>query len=242
MNKYRGKLIGSEGCVFKLEKDLEILLNRKEYIREEIRILTPPIPLFWVNTVYTKIQKLTLVSKVKMVFNDFGMLYKCKQLIEEEKIIPVLGRVLTKSFSDCPWFEKLIRYESIQVQKMMRGNTFEDTNKLVFLKEFKIREIEVNANNSINKRYFNHIGILLTTYFENHLLAIQRECPILRIKNTYFPKCYERGVCSITYIGNIKIRQNNLCDSGDFFVFINENAIYRKIENIDYEKYNTVIC
>lgn len=241
-NKYYGKIIGSEGCVIKLEKDLDSLILGKYESEKEIRILSPPIPDVFINSIYEKIEKITVSFSVKIVFNDFGFLFKCHELILMEKIIPILGRVLTKSFSDCPWHEKLLMNESFQIKRMFGGNNFEDTNKLMFLKQFKIKEIEVNANNNINTKYFKEIEISLTTYFKNHLLAIQRECPIARIEKEFPPECYNKKICDSLYICRMKLNGENILVDKNFEVYIKDNCIYREIENIDYEKYNIVIC
>ncbi|MFR7597489.1 MAG: hypothetical protein ACLUVI_10330 [Acutalibacteraceae bacterium] len=78
-----------------------------------------------------------------MTFNDWGLLYKCWPLIEKQQIIPVLGRIITRSITDCPWHTKILEAE--QRSKEMALSSFIHKSKLGILEKYKIKEIEVNA-------------------------------------------------------------------------------------------------
>ena len=116
----------------------------------------------------------TLPQGSKVTFNDWGLLYKCWPLIEKQQIIPVLGRIITRSITDCPWHTKILEAE--QRSKEMALSSFIHKSKLGILEKYKIKEIEVNAIDPNALTFYHDHHINVTCYENSRILSVARVC------------------------------------------------------------------
>lgn len=187
---YSGIVIGDEGCIYRALDNMwnEIFLNGiKEGV--SIRYLTPIVPHKYVEKLYYKIQDLASIASFKVTFNDYGLLYLCKDLIARNKIIPVAGRILTRSILECPWYRRLLENESDELINVLSGYTFSHNAKLDFLKDCGINEIELNLRELGSLDLLKKQGIILTGHISNAIAAVGRNCYSARWYDLKKPEC-----------------------------------------------------
>jgi hypothetical protein len=243
----RGVVVGNEGCIYAaLSEQIEQIIKIAKNKSLPVRYITPFIPEKYISQIYNKIEEYSKSNQIKVVFNDYGLLYKCKSLIEDKKIIPILGRVLTRSIIDCPWADKLLSSEYKEYSDIILGLNFNHGSKLEFLKKYHIEEIEVNIP---KKNYINEFGIPginLTAYRDNSIISIGRVCFQARYEKRKISDCKKEKMCGKELIVTLnkrirekKVKGRNLnkelCeDMGEMYV--RGNVVYRKVSEDDYMK------
>lgn len=191
-----GIVIGDEGCIYR-SLDLrwiswvERALNRNV----ALRYLTPPVPNKNVEELFNYIVNLTTLTTPKVSFNDFGMLYRCQELIKRKKIIPVLGRIITRSILDCPWYKELLKNENPELITAITGSNFVHRSKWEVLRQFDIDEIELNITNNKDASHLKEMGFRLTYYKSNILVSVGRICYSARWQGLELPKCCNNHSC-----------------------------------------------
>ncbi len=193
---FMGIVLGDEGCVYR-SLDSRWMEIAEESIRSglTVRYLTPIVPDQYVDELYEYINKMTINSNIKVTFNDFGLLSKCRSLIEKKKITPVLGRILSRSVCECPWYKELLKYEDPELAAVLITNTFNHQIKKDILKEFNIKEIELNQQ---DLTFFNGADkeeLKFTTYLPNRIVAVGRICYSARWYEMVLPDCREDIRC-----------------------------------------------
>lgn len=193
-------VIGSEGCIYNALRNEYFNIAKLAAERQlRIRFITPFVPDKYMEQIYEKIERLSELSQIKVTFNEFGLLNKCKELIESSKIIPVLGRMLTRSIIDCPWYDELLQDEEGITQQAVLGYNFKHESKIRFLKKYHIEEIEINYNKNFSEEleYFNNNGIEITCH-SNMLLSIGRVCFTAKCYEMTYPTCLQEELCNKT--------------------------------------------
>lgn len=117
-----------------------------------------------------KLEKHSYINITKSV----GCYGKCWPLIEKQQIIPVLGRIITRSITDCPWHTKILEAE--QRSKEMALSSFIHKSKLGILEKYKIKEIEVNAIDPNALTFYHDHHINVTCYENSRILSVARVC------------------------------------------------------------------
>lgn len=229
-------ILGSEGCIYKCCNELDDFLKHNN-IYTNLRIVTPPIPYGAVESLYGRILLVCEQMVPKVIFNDYGLLLKCKELIVCGKLIAVLGRVLTRSFCDCPWADMLCSGENDLVKKMLSQNSFIDENIRFVLDDFCIHEIEMNYAKNLQKKSYPNICIV--TYASNILLAVQRNCPTARLLNLELPYCKNKEMCGEKFFFTNKEISEYTHQQSAFF--IQENCVYMSLEKPNLVEYDMVI-
>lgn len=183
---FSGYVLGDEGCIYRALQTLKF-----EALIHEIapglciRILTPFVPSNHMELLYQQIRKFSAHRKLKVTFNDYGFLYKCSELIEKDLIIPVLGRTLTQSLSDCTWTEELLSNEVVGAA--LAGNKFFHKQKKDLLESYGINELELNLNSRLSHfAELKSLGYHLTVNIADKLMSVGRVC--------YFSKYYDLDV------------------------------------------------
>lgn len=170
-------VFGHEGCIRRINDDEIIeyaeLSNNKKC---EMRFLTPIVPDKYIERTRNLICKLCEIDKVKVTFNDYGLLYSCFDLIKNDKIVPVLGRILTRSILDCPWSEKISCNENEEIKNAIMGSSLNHKSKLNFLKELLIHEIEINCYDQPVIAELKKIGFKVAVHSGNFLISTSRVC------------------------------------------------------------------
>ena len=134
-------------------------------------------------------------TQIKVVFNDTGLLYSLKKQILENKIIPVFGRILTKSIIDCQWYENIICDENNDVKNALSGNTFCHYAKMKVLEFYNIKEIEVNLNYVHFIQELKSYGYLISARFDNFLISVGRCCYTAYWNNLSIHTCMTEPQC-----------------------------------------------
>ncbi len=243
----RGIVVGDEGCIYSaISKQIEQIIKFAQNNNLSVRYVTPFIPEKYMSQIYNRIEEFTKSNQVKVVFNDYGFLYRCKSLIENKRIIPVLGRILTRSIIDCPWADKLLSNEFKEYSDIILGLNFNHDSKLEFLKKCHIEEIEVNIPKENYNNEFEIPGIKLTAYRDNAIISMGRVCFQARFEKKKIYDCKQEKLCDKELIvtlnkrvGEKKVIGRNLnkelCDDmGQMYV--RGNVVYKKVTEEDYTK------
>lgn len=231
-------VLGSELCPLRaVGLYQKKLVEAAVYQKKNIRFVTPITPQSYVDMIMEIIYDLPVATKV--TFNDFGILFACKSIIKCGKIRPVLGRIITRSLIDCPWFEKIINNEE-ENEDLLNLNNMTFDAKIDFLKEWNINEIEVNNCPPESLRYFHDNNILVAQYERYNLLSVSRTCFHMLMKQKSTAVCNEHMHCGSTlksvkmtnYYSN-KLKLLKQCDGDEYFgqkaVVLDGNALL--IEN-----------
>lgn len=234
-------VLGSELCPLGAVDSYQKKLVKAAICQEKnLRFVTPITPQAYVNMLVKMIYDLPVATKV--TFNDFGLLFACKSIIKSKKIFPVLGRIITRSLIDCPWFDKIIKNEEGLGDLLSLNNMTFDA-KIAFLREWNINEIEVNNCPTESLRYFHDNNILVAQYERYNLLSVSRICFHMKMNQRSTSFCNEHMNCSSTlksvemtnyYSNNLKLLKQ--CCGSEYFghnaVVLDGNALL--IENTGY--------
>lgn len=170
-------VIGHEGCVYRalssMNRDCVLAATLRG---NDVRFVTPLVPERYVEDLRRKIDDLSRFRVLKVVFNDYGLLYACSDLISKGRIIPVLGRIITRSIIDCPWHDRILSSENDDIRDAVYGNSFVHKAKLDILDQYQIKEIETNWYSSEYIDELARQGLKITVYGENSLISTSRVC------------------------------------------------------------------
>ena len=243
----RGIVVGDEGCIYAaLSEQIEQIIKIAQNKSLSVRYVTPFVPEKYMSQIHNRIEEFTKSNQVKVVFNDYGSLYRCKSLIENKRIIPVLGRILTRSIIDCPWADKLLSNEFKEYSDIILGLNFNHGSKLEFLKKCHIEEIEVNIPKGNYNNEFEIPEIKLTTYRDNAVISMGRVCFQARYEKKKISDCKQEKMCDKELlvslnkrVGEKKVIGRNLDkelynDMGE--MYLRGNVVYRKVTEEDYTK------
>ncbi len=172
-----GVVLGDEGCYkCAFSKNNLCILSSAIHKDIPVRYVTPVLGQSHVEKARKILINITESTVLKTVFNDLGLMYALKDYICEGRIIPVLGRVLTKSLIDCPWYGDIIGNESLITKRAIVGSTFYHESKIDFFKNFGVCEIEMNY---CEDRYLSELkrcGWKITVYQSDRLISVGRSC------------------------------------------------------------------
>jgi hypothetical protein len=236
-----GIVIGDEGCIYRtLIPNWLPWVDRANESGLTVRLETPPVPNNKVEELFSFIQKIAGKTNLKVTFNDFGMLYRCKELIEKTLIIPVVGRIITRSIMDCPWYDELLKHENPELTSAVTGGNFVHRSKWEILKRYNIHEIELNINYINNLERLRSSGLVLTGNLSNSLISVGRLCYSARWQGLMLPECCNDARClrklSIQLNqkwGKLKLIYENPSEPvKDKYrdLFVRGNAVYKEID------------
>ena len=175
-----GIVIGDEGCIHRaLDSRLIPWVKRAQKKGLAVRYVTPLVPNKYIEELFYFIFQLAKITKIKITFNDYGMLDRCRELIEKERIIPVVGRIITRSITDCPWYEELLKHEKLDLAVAVIGSNLVHSAKWEVLRKYKIREIEVNMNQGLNLADL-HKNNLAVTCYSSEYFGVSRKSMLQR--------------------------------------------------------------
>lgn len=239
LEKHQSIAVGNEGCVYYLlGAQVENILNQCVIQKKKVRIITPFIPNDYLERVFLMITHWSeVIPNLKVTFNDWGLIYACKDLIEQEKIVPVLGRILTRSMIDCPWYDKLLLSENQEARDATFGYNLYHDSKLNLLNEFHIQEVELNYHPEYVKEWLAIKQSIKITCHPNNLISVGRLCFAARYKKSTFPECYNEKLCLRKYPLSLKAKGFNMSD-GSFSeeskkhfldMYLQGNVVYKEI-------------
>ena len=114
-----------------------------------------------------------------IVFNDWGMLsYIAENAFNPPESHWWIGRLISRTMADWPWFDIITRFESEEVIKKLANNSICHDEVFRIIKNFKISGIEMNSNKynaeSIDKAKKQNLYV--KTHLNKKLLAAGRSC------------------------------------------------------------------
>lgn len=202
---YSGLAFGDEGCIYRaFNESWKELADKAQNDGLTLRYLTPIVPERYIDQLFEYIKKISTELKIKVTFNDYGLLFLCRHFIEEERIIPVMGRILSRSFSECPWHKELLKDEELELVNAAVGSAFSHQAKLNLIKDYNIKEIEFNLQDVTALTGFKDLR--LTTYATNKIIAVGRICYLARLYEMKLPECSKDARCS----NKINIKLNKM--------------------------------
>lgn len=191
-----GIVIGDEGCIHRaLNPGWTSWVEQAEKRDFPVRYVTPPVPNQYTEELFRYISNLAHITRIKVTFNDYGMLYRCKELIAKTKIVPVLGRVITRSVTDCPWHEELLKHEDPGLTGAVTGSNLAHPSKWEVFRKLNIREIELNIHHRGNVKELQENNLVLTGYRSNLLVSVGRVCFSARWQGLKLPDCCNDRRC-----------------------------------------------
>ncbi|WP_238651757.1 hypothetical protein [Paenibacillus piscarius] len=170
-------VIGDEGCIYKATQEAMLSQAEQEAGKgRSIRYITPFVPEQNMQHLYDCIYSLAGEKKLKVTFNDYGFLFRCLDLIKDGNIIPVLGRLLTRSIIDSPWSDEIMKQEEADLSAAVLGPSFIHEAKIEVLNRYNIYELEVNICAPSFIEEWHRMGMKVTGYANNALISIGRTC------------------------------------------------------------------
>ncbi|WP_455716928.1 hypothetical protein [Anaerosporobacter sp.] len=193
---YDTVVLGDECCIHKAlhEKWFELLIEAVNN-GVKVRFVTPMVPDKYCTNLYEYLQKMITITKLKVTFNDYGFLYMCKDLILENRIVPVIGRVLTRSLLDCSWHSKLLEGEEEALIEVLQKHSFLESEKISLMKELGVEEIELNWMTYKDVKYLKEHGLKCTCYVSNNILSMGRVCYSSKWYEMNVPECVNDDRC-----------------------------------------------
>lgn len=194
--KSAGVVLGDEGCIYRaLDDKWRIIFQKATEEGFSVRYLTPIVPQKHVDEMFLRIKDLASKAKFKVTFNDYGLLYMCRDLIAKDKIIPVAGRIITRSVLDCPWYKRLFENEPAELSRVMSNYSFSHRAKDDFLKDYGIKEIELNLRELGDFNVLKKEGLILTGHISNAIISVGRHCFTARWYGLQKPGCRDDIRC-----------------------------------------------
>lgn len=240
-----GIVVGDEGCIYRLlDEKVRDIVRHYQSLNKGIRLLTPFIPNKFMGSIYKIIEELSSRDGIKITFNDYGLLHKCSELIFNNKITAVLGRSLTRSIVDCPWHKELFKHEDNELTDSFINYSFLHQGKHDVLRDYNIKEIEINVAETKHLDKLSLTGLDLTCYFGNNLISIGRLCFSARLMKQNVGDCINNIRClKKKYIGldkmwgrNRLILQKPPEAMKEYFegMYLSGNIVYKKIHKDQY--------
>lgn len=242
-----GIVVGDEGCIYKvLANEVQELFAYAEEKKIPVRYLTPFVPDKFVDILYERICKFADRVELKVVFNDYGLLHRCKNLIAEGKIIPVLGRILTRSIIDCTWADKLLQNEEPELAKQVLGYSFLHDHKLELLQEYNIKEMEINIPAIEPIRNLDLKDVKIIIHKQESIVSVGRVCFAARYASVEIPDCLRTDICNnkikFSLLKKWKRNTSTLLEAEEEYkkyyedMYLKGNIVYREINEEEFQK------
>lgn len=185
--------VGDEGCVLKLPLYNKALELKKSILANgfKFRYITPKIPEEHFESVLETIKLLVEDGRnFYLTVNDIGLLDACN----ERNILPnhvTIGRSLSRSFEDCPWYKHILRNEDKFMKKAILQNNMAHKIKINFFKKYNVKSIESNILEN-QKEAFKNIknnGLDIDVHYEFIAIAFSRVCQTAKYLKASIPEC-----------------------------------------------------
>ena len=188
--------IGDEGCYYRLPAVEKALAVKQKIERAGIRfrLITPKIFQNHFDEVIYLIRRLSESGKnYHLTVNDLGLLHICR----EKGILPdyvTLGRGMTRSFMECPWYENLLRDEEEELQRTIIQNYMAHKVKLDFFNQYGVNAIEANMVNEQEDAYGNIVdnGWKVNVHYGYMTVSVARICQTAKYHRINPPDCFEK--------------------------------------------------
>ncbi|WP_410769399.1 hypothetical protein [Fontibacillus sp. BL9] len=205
--------LGDEGCVYKLPHKAEIVQLQNALKNTEIHIITPLVSqknLQYAKEVIDELISTHLIHS--LTFNDYGLLYYTVNKYPNGHVKYYLGRLLTKSFSDCPWSDHLNREEDDSIKAYMNGFVLNDPRKINMFKSMGIKgaHLSVSKKNIEGLNEITETGLEVIVHMNTIIGSASRICSQAQYSATLYPDCKEAceqpSVLKLSKLWSIKAR------------------------------------
>jgi hypothetical protein len=185
--------IGTETCFHKMPKPNELIkfVKNLNEIGKKTTIVTPKVPESQVDKFINYLKKVyKYIVNCEIVVNDFGVLEIVSSELGMANDI-VIGRGIARTMVDCPWYEHIIRSESISTKRNILQNNMHDNFKKKLLDEYNVKGIECNWNKNQIESYANlkKLGYKVKTSADFNIIAFSRVCQIAKYFDIKHPNC-----------------------------------------------------
>jgi putative protease len=180
--------IGHEYC----STFLRNTLTAKKYLEKIIDsgkhpvIITPNVHAEELDILQAVLEDLTGTYKdMDIVFNDWGLLKTASSCCRKtEKSNWWIGRLLSRSMADWPWFKMVVREEDEDVKQAFLCNYLNNDEMYTLLSSYLIDGVEFNNNilNHQNCEMLKNNGFKVKVHYDRKLLAVGRACIYLSNK------------------------------------------------------------
>lgn len=170
---------GSEGCINRLptESELVKILTYCKERRISAKCVFPRLGVFDIPIAERLLDVLYQSNQsVQIVINDIGCLYYCKKFMD--RITIFLGRQLSRSIVDCPWYRNVLLHESEEMKMNLMQLSFNFKEKQELLLEYGVKGLEINTVLGVEEsaKYLADFGFLLSIHVNDYLLTCGRNC------------------------------------------------------------------
>lgn len=194
-NHYDCAVIGHESCpYFYRQEDVDTLIDHAESYGLAVKVNVPIVFEDYLD--YFKKETVRLTENypsVKLIVNDWGMLYYLHGIYPDKKFAAGLG--ISFSYADCPWNFHIVEEEHEKYRKMLETHNFDSSVMLQTLFDLGVNEIIMGDMDILEDSYrrISEFGMMITINKNVNIVTISRACHILRILG----KTGEKGVgCS----------------------------------------------
>jgi hypothetical protein len=161
----------------------------------ELRFLTPIVPDACFGRLFDCLEELGGIRPFKVTFNDYGLLHRCRHRIKQGRILPVAGRILTRSSLDCAWRDDLFNGGADDKRDMILRYNMQNGMKNIFFGQFAIQELEVNYYPGHFDRLLADQPLALYVHQNQNLLSVGRACFYARMERHPVQGCLEEPAC-----------------------------------------------
>lgn len=189
--------IGSEGCVHKFLFETNKLFERvgedKSLLDLKYRIVSPRIPLKYMDQVLIAIRKMILTLDIdSIITNDYGLMYRLRKMENIETPI-ILGRTLIRSIEYVPWHDYILRDEEKNIRDAILLPNIIHTEKIILFKNYNVKGVELCAtkNNAQSIKLLKKEGIASYIHYNSIIATVGRTCPTMRMEQRKIGDCQE---------------------------------------------------
>jgi hypothetical protein len=174
---------GDYGCVDIIPSAQAIIAFQKQLALYHLKLhyISPKVSQAVLDQEYSRVIRL-MDAGIAVSINDWGLLYQLKPAIGPENAV-YLGRLLTKSIYNWAWSAITLAREKVSAREYLVQNNFNQRQKLVYFKQWRIKGIEGNAypEGEAGYRRIKASGFEIIGFADNPLLALARACPTARL-------------------------------------------------------------
>lgn len=129
--------------------------------------------------------------KVKLVVNDWGLLYYLHKKYPDMKF--TAGKGISFTYGDNPWNEHILLAEKEKYREILKAHNMENQDTIKELKRLGINEVEL-SDLALSKKTYEHLkseGFIVSVNKGISVVTMSRACHCLR----FLDKCSEIGNC-----------------------------------------------
>jgi hypothetical protein len=216
---------GDYGCPKALPSVNEITAFQKMLTKDSIKLhyISPKITDATIQNEEKRILEI-VESGASVSINDWGMMYRLNT--DKKEGMFYLGRLLTKSISDWVWSSEFFKNESENSINYLSQNSFNQSEKFDFFRNYGIRGIEVNIHENGEKSLpiIQKSGFSIIGFADNVIAAVSRSCLLLRLeRKNYAEECGSLCDCDFKLVPSDEKSKNVYPD-----LYLRGNVIYQK--------------